>query len=163
MLNQILDHAGDEGAKPSPCPIPKQWLPSWVRWPLRVFLLPFVWIDLFAQWVAKKIIRPPYKKVGNCKRRGNCCHYILIKKSKGFSSKLDLFWHTEVNGFFKRDEKVYDHNGMKVYLMGCRYLQEDGKCSVYRLRPMICRAWPRIEYFGSPQILKGCGYHAKKV
>lgn len=160
MLQQILEHAGDDGDKPQPCPIPKQWLPGFIRWPIRYLLLPFVWLDIFAQSVAKKIIKPPYKKVGECKKRGNCCHYILIKKSKGISSKLDLFWHTQMNGFYRRDNTTHEYNGMRVYVMGCRYLKEDGKCGAYALRPMICRSWPRIEYFGHPQILKGCGFQA---
>ena len=160
MLQQILDKAGEDGAKPPPCAILKQWLPSWIRFSIRIGLIPFIWLDVFAQWVARKIIRPPYKKIGNCKKRGNCCHYILIKKSKGFSSKLDLFWHTQVNGFFKRDNILYEVDGMKVHLMGCRYLKKNGRCSIYAFRPMVCRTWPRIEYFGYPQILKGCGYKA---
>lgn len=160
MLQQILDHAGDDGHKPSPCKIPNQWLPGFIRWPLRVFLLPFVILDCFAQLIAKKIIRPPFKKVGSCKKRGNCCNYILIKKSKGLPSMLDLFWHTQMNGFYRRYEKPCNYEKMKVYVMGCRYLQKDGKCGAYLLRPMICRSWPRIEYFGHTQILKGCGFKA---
>jgi hypothetical protein len=160
MLQQILSEAGEEGHRPNPCPIPKQWLPSWIRWPLRSFLLPFVFLDILAQALAKKIIPPPFKKVGACKKRGNCCNYILIKKSKGLPQKLDLFWHAQVNGFYQRDKQFHDLDGMKVYVMGCRYLQKNGKCGAYLLRPMVCRAWPRIEYFGKPQILKGCGYKA---
>lgn len=163
MLQQILEHAGDDDAKPPPCDIPKQWLPGFIRWPLRACLIPFIWLDIFAQVVARKIIKPPYQKVGNCKKRGNCCHYILIRKSKGIFSKLDLFWHTQVNGFFRRDKKVHITDGMKVYLMGCRYLQKNGRCGVYHMRPAICRSWPRIEYFGHPQVLKGCGYSAVAV
>ena len=158
MLQQILEEAGEDGHKPEPIAIPKQWLPGWIRWPIRLVLLPFVWLDLGAQWVARQFIRPPYKKVGKCRKRGNCCHYILIRKSKGHY--LDLFWHTQVNGFFRRDQQIHEVDGMKVYLMGCRYLKEDGTCSVYHLRPTICRTWPRIEYFGHPQVLKGCGYQA---
>lgn len=161
MLDQIMENAGDEERPPMPeGGIPRQWLPGFIRWPIRVLVLPFVWLDIGCQWIAKQMIRPPFKKVGKCKRRGNCCHYILIRKSKGVFGFLDSFWHTQVNGFFKRDNKVYEHNNIKVHLMGCRYLKEDGTCSVYRMRPAICRAWPRIEYFGYPQILKGCGYKA---
>ncbi len=161
MLHQILEEAGEDHHKPLPCKIPKQWFPGFIRWPLRALLLPFLYLDIFAQWLAKKIIRPPYKKVGACKKRGNCCHYILIKKSKGFSGKLDLLWHTQINGFYRRDKQLHDYEGMKVYVMGCRYLQKDGRCGAYALRPMICRSWPRIEYFGHPQILKGCGFQAQ--
>lgn len=161
MLSDILEHAGDEEKPPMPeGGIPKQWLPGFIRWPIRYMTLPFVWLDLGCQWIARQIIRPPLKKVGKCKRRGNCCHYILIQKSKGIFGSFDLFWHTQINGFFRREKTLYEYKNMKVYVMGCRYLKEDGSCGVYSLRPTICRTWPRIEYFGHPQILKGCGYKA---
>jgi hypothetical protein len=162
MLNQIIEEAGDDDHKPAFVKIPKQWLPGFIRWPIKLFLLPFVWLDVMAQFVAKLLIRPPFKKAGACKKRGNCCHYILIKKSKGFSDKLDLFWHTQINGFYRRDNQVHESDGIKIYVMGCRHLQKDGKCGAYHFRPLICRMWPRIEYFGHPQILKGCGFRAEK-
>jgi Fe-S-cluster containining protein len=162
-LDELLESAGD-AQTPPPLPsggIPTQYLPLWIRWLLRTLILPFLWLDLFAQFIARQIIRPPYKKGGECKRRGNCCHNILVKKSRGVFKFLDLFWHQEVNGFYLREKKTYIYNGMKVYRMGCRYLKENGQCSVYFFRPMLCRTWPRIEYFGRPQVLKGCGYYPK--
>jgi hypothetical protein len=138
--------------------LPKQWLPSFIRWPLRVLFYPFIVLDNLSQNIAKKIIKPPFKKVGKCKKRGNCCHYILMKKSWGFLNVFDLFWNTQVNGFFLRDKKTFLYQGKQFYVLGCRYLKDNGSCSHYRLRPMICRSWPKIEIFGSPQLLKGCGF-----
>ena len=163
MLETLLENAGDDGSQPLPPEngIQRQWLPNFIRFPIQLMVLPFVLLDYFGQWIAKQIIRPPFKKVGKCKKRGNCCHYILIRKIRFPFSLFDQFWHTQVNGFYKRDDKVYIHNKNKVHLMGCRHLKKDGSCGRYFLRPMICRTWPRIEYFGYPQILKGCGFQAK--
>jgi hypothetical protein len=141
--------------------VPKQWLPGFIRWPIRVFMVPFVLLDLGAQWVAKKIVPPPFKQVGKCKQRGNCCHYILMPQPKGILEKVFYFWHTQVNGFYLRRQEPVESEGNAMVVMGCRYLQKNGKCGHYRLRPMFCRQWPRIEYFGFPRILKGCGFRAE--
>ncbi len=142
--------------------LPKQWLPGFIRWPLRVLFYPFVAIDDWSQRIARKILKPPFKQVGKCKKRGNCCHYILMKKSSRFLNSLDFFLHTQVNGFFLRDQKPFPYQGKEVYVFGCRYLKEDGSCGHYRLRPSICRNWPKIEIFGTPEILKGCGFMAQE-
>lgn len=161
-INDVLENAGTmKGAPPPPNgKLPRQYLPAIIRWPIRVAIMPFIWLDLAAQKIARMIVRPPNVRAGACKKRGNCCHYIMIRKVRAPFGWLDLFWHTEINGFFRRDKKVHVYNGMNVHIMGCRYLTKEGKCGRYTLRPIVCRTWPRIEYFGYPQILKGCGFHA---
>lgn len=140
--------------------IPTQRLPGWIRWPLRSILLPFVLLDLAMQRVARWIIRPPYKQAGKCLKRGNCCYYIMMRKPRGILGTLFHLWNTEVNGFYLRSQEVYEYEGKRVQVMGCRYLQKDGSCKHYRLRPMVCRKWPVIEHFGHPRMLKGCGFRA---
>lgn len=162
VLDDLVDVAGS-ATGPPPDPeggIPKQWLPGFIRWPIKCLFLPFVCLDVFAQKIAKKFFVPPYKEEGFCKKRGNCCHYVLLQKQRSFLDRLQLFWNSQVNGFYLRSPKTKQIDGMEVYVMGCRYLQKDGSCGQYRLRPKICREWPIIETFGPPQRLKGCGYRA---
>ena len=159
-IHDVLENAGRETEMPGG-KIPSQWLPGIFRWPVLITVLPFVWLDQFGQKVAKLIIRPPNILVGKCKKRGNCCHYIMIRKTRAPFGWLDLFWHTQINGFFRRDKKVHMYHGMPIYIMGCRYLKKNGECGRYMFRPAICRSWPKVEYFGHPQILKGCGFSAK--
>ncbi len=159
-LEYILE---DESETPPPEPpggIPRQWVPGWVRWPLRVYLLPFILLDLFTQKIARLFIPPPFKKEGKCLKRGKCCHYILVPEAKGVFGRLFYFWNTQILGFYRRDSEVYESEGKHVYIMGCRYLKKNGACGHYRLRPAVCRKWPMIEYFGYPRILKGCGFKA---
>lgn len=163
-LDDLIFQAGDT-TSPPPLPengIPKQWLPGWVRWPLRIFFLPFVLLDMAMQRFAKVLIRPPYKQVGSCKKRGNCCYYIMIRKPKGPLGWMFQFWNTQVNGFYPRSKEIYEYEKNQVLVMGCRYLQKDGSCKHYKLRPMVCRKWPMIEQFGHPRILKGCGFKAAR-
>jgi hypothetical protein len=140
--------------------IPKQWLPGWIRWPLKVLILPWILLDFYSQKFAAFLIKPPYKKIGHCLKRGNCCHYILIPADKGLLGRLLLFFNTQVNGFFLRSQEPYTYGKDRILVMGCRYLKKDGGCAHYHLRPMVCRKWPQIEYFGQPRLLKGCGFKA---
>ena len=157
-LQQLVDVAGEAHRPPSDPEggVPRQWLPGWVRWPLRLLFWPFIQIDLFSQKIARKIVKPPFKRVGSCKKRGNCCHVIMLKKSR--LDPLFLFWQTQVNGFFHREEEPRQVGKESYYVMGCRYLTKEGRCARHRTRPLVCRKWPIIEHFGQPQILKGCGY-----
>ena len=158
-LEERIATAGEASAPPI-SDVPKQWLPTWLRLSLRVAVLPFVLIDYSMQRFAKKIIRPPFKQVGKCKRRGNCCYYILLRFGKGPLGRFFALWNTQVNGFYVREAKPIKYEGKEMVVMGCRHLKKDGSCSAYFLRPMICRQWPRIERFGYPEILKGCGYRS---
>ncbi len=164
ILDDLLESAADATEQPrSPKGgIPRQFLPKILRNALRCFVLPFVLVDYGMQRVAKWIIRPPYKRVGACKRRGNCCHYILIAKSRTLMGRLFHFWYTQVNGFYPRMKEASIYEGKEMYVMGCRHLKKDGSCGSYRLRPMICRQWPVIEHFGVPKVLKGCGFEVKE-
>ena len=83
-LDEILEQAG-EATAPPPEPaggIPRQWLPSWIRWPLRILFLPFVLLDLATQRIAKWIIRPPFKQEGKCLKRGNLLITSCCQKSR---------------------------------------------------------------------------------
>lgn len=153
----------EEATEPPPLPeggIPRQKVPSWIRWPIRVFMLPFVVLDLTAQRIARLFFKTPYRQVGECLKRGNCCYYILFPAPDHFLAKIFYFWHTEINGFFQRESKQIHLDETSYVVMGCRYLKEDGSCGHYRLRPTICRAWPQIEIFGPPRYLRGCGFKA---
>lgn len=163
-LEECLEISGDMNHRPLKPKkgIPRRFTPFFIRWPLKLIVLPFIWLDDLAQKIARLIIPPPFVKAGKCKKRGNCCYYILVRKTRGPFAWLDLFWHTQINGFYRREKKPINYHGKQVFVMGCRYLKKDGSCSSYFTRPQICRSWPRIEIFGPPEILKGCGFFARK-
>ncbi|MCH9622055.1 MAG: hypothetical protein S4CHLAM20_14900 [Chlamydiia bacterium] len=163
-LDDLLENSGVMEKQPAPPPkgIPRRFTPFFIRWPIKAIILPFIWLDSLAQWVAKLIVPPPFVKAGQCKKRGNCCYHILVRKTRAPFGFLDLFWHTQINGFYRREKKAVMYDGKPVYVMGCRYLKKNGACSRYLTRPQICRSWPRIEIFGAPEILKGCGFYPKE-
>lgn len=154
-------HEAETRTEPPPLPkqgLINQWVPGFIRWPIRLLTLPFIWLDCAAQKLARKIIRPPFRTEGHCLKRGNCCYYIIMPAPKRLLARINYFWQTQINGFYYRDEIAVE--GHDVHVMGCRYLNKDGSCNHHTLRPKICREWPRIEYFERPKILKGCGYKA---
>lgn len=161
-LDALMEKVGDATAIPEDPPngIPRQKLSPMIRWSVRALLLPFIWLDLFTQKLAKWMIPPPYKMAGACLKRGNCCHYILLKEIKGIAGKLVWIWHTEFNGFFLRDRFFQTETNKNMLVLGCRYLKKNGACGHHFFRPMICRKWPIIEHFGKPHLVKGCGYKA---
>ena len=162
VLEEILEAAPEATSPPDlpPGGIPRQWVPSWIRWPIRGFFLPFILLDLSAQRIAQWLIPPPLKREGHCLKRGNCCHYILVPERKGLFGHLYYLWNTQILGFYPRSLNVYENEGKKILVMGCRYLKPNGSCGHYYLRPTVCRKWPLIAYFGHPRILKGCGFTA---
>lgn len=160
FLDDILHEAEKEGPHLFPPTLPKQRLPPYVRMILKLSYLPIMLLDLAMQSLAKKIIRPPFKKEGACKKRGNCCRFILLPAPTGFIGKLYFLWQTEVNGFYVKQTSPTGEDGGKILALGCRHLSDSGRCMSYKTRPAVCRRWPVIEVFGRPQILKGCGYRA---
>lgn len=143
--------------------IPRQKLPGFIRWPIRVLAYPFMIIDLYSARFVQLFMKPKYKLEGACKKRGACCRFIHLgwpKKGKlSFFSKVYIFWQIEILGFYFKDfDFVEDEEVTKV--MGCRYLRKDGSCSHYFLRPGLCRNWPKLHPLRRPVLLKGCGYKA---
>lgn len=156
-----LPNFSDEKLPPVPKGgIPLQKVPGWIRWPLRALMLPWMLLEFYMYQLAGLIIRSPYKLEGNCRKRGNCCWYILLPEDKGLFGKIYYFFQTEINGFYRRNQETYVADEGPFIVMGCRYLQKDGSCSHYRLRPMVCRSWPPIGYRGPAALIKGCGFKA---
>ena len=159
-INKLLSRSAMEFGNPNRNTAPpKQWLPGIIRWPIRIFIYPFILLDQLMQKVAKIIISPPYKQVGGCSRRGNCCHRVLITKPKSkLVHRFINFYYTQIYGFYTIKPYTVEDEGSEFYVMGCRYLSSRGSCTKHKLRPVICRQWPRIEYFDQPRLIKGCGY-----
>ncbi len=142
-----------------PPSIPKQKLPGWIRWPIRVLLYPWVMLDLAAQAFIYRLGRSEYKVEGACKMRGRCCHHILLDMPRWkLLGKVYLWYFTEIQGFYMKRFDLIEDDGMVIKVFGCRYLKDDGLCGHHILRPTVCRKWPRRQLFGKPPLFKGCGY-----
>ncbi len=161
---EMIDTRLEEGCGPD-LEIPSQRMPSVIRWVFRWILYLFMIFDLCIQKGFSLLFPPPFPMKGACKKRGACCHHILMAWPPyldwvPFIARFYMIWMTEINGFYLKGRDIEDEVGMTLKVVGCRYLQKDGSCGNYRFRPAICRQYPRQGFFRRPRLMKGCGYRA---
>lgn len=108
-----------------------------------------------------RLLSSKYVVRGKCRQCGNCCRNILFyigskvvttedefERMKKFEKKYNNFY---INGRGKNGELLF----------ACKALKQDGKCSVYRFRSVMCRIYPRISQkfvYDGGEPLDGCGY-----
>lgn len=110
------------------------------------------------------LLRTEYVRAGRCHERGACCHHILFEWSPWFDrfpwlGRLVLFKMTRFYSFFDRGYVWEIEEGLMARVLGCHALRPDGRCGEYRIRPLICRAYPELPIVGKPLLLEGCGFH----
>lgn len=149
------------GAHPDP---PKRGIIlGFVRFILRAFLFVGVTLMDLGRRFGTVLLRTEYKLAGGCKKRGACCHHVLLEWSPLFEKypilgRLVLWKYTRVYSFFDRGYTWEIQDGLMTRVLGCHALKDDGSCGEYRTRPLICRAFPELPLTGKPLLLKGCGY-----
>jgi hypothetical protein len=139
---------------------PPQWLPGFIRWPLRWLLYPFLRFDLAIQAAVRALApRPLYRLEGQCDASGACCKHILVPTPQWQPLRaLALIYLTQVHGFYRSGLSVEAGDDTSVDIYKCRYLKDDNRCAHYTLRPAVCRQWPEGSGRAVPTLLPGCGY-----
>lgn len=149
------------GAQPDPRPL---------SWPLRAFrriIREFLWIFIWLMDAGRRfgswLLRSEYVVTGGCKKRGACCHHILLEwtpllDEHPWLARLVLFKMTRIYNFYDRGYTWEVDQGFMARVLSCHSLQADGSCGEYRIRPLICRSYPELPLIGKPMVLKGCGY-----
>jgi hypothetical protein len=66
-----------------------------------------------------------------------------------------LAWHRLAHNFHLAGRGP---NGQVI--LACGHLRADGRCGIYRWRPLLCRNYPAVPFFDPPPLLPGCGFHA---
>lgn len=124
------------------------WLES-----MRVFIL----MELGSMALVRRLVPPRYVVQGSCQKRGVCCQQILgdppgfVKHS--FLLTLWIGYHR----FAHRFEPVARGPNDEV-IFSCGHLQTDGRCDIYRYRPLLCRNYPVLPFYEPPKILPGCSF-----
>jgi len=127
------------------------------RFVWRELIRAFIILDLQALKVLQKAVPPRYVVRGGCQKRGLCCTQIVgnppnfVKKS--VLLKLFAVYHRVVHNFSVVGRGVDDS-----LIFRCGHLRSDGRCGIYRYRPLICRNYPVLPFYEAPPILPGCGY-----
>jgi hypothetical protein len=128
-----------------------------VRRLLREISCLFVHLELACVSVVRLVYPPRFVLLGECHRRGVCCRHI-IGDPPAFVRRTGLLalwvgYHALAHAFH-----IVGRGPNDEIIFACGHLDADGRCTVYRLRPFICRNFPVLPFFASPQLLPGCGF-----
>jgi hypothetical protein len=115
-------------------------------------------MDLAVLALMRRARPPKYVLAGSCQRRGACCTQIVADPPQALKDRpklLALFagMHRVLHNFH-----VVGRGPEGQLIFRCHYIQTDGRCGIYRLRPRLCRTYPLLPYFTAPRLLPGCGY-----
>ena len=98
--------------------------------------------------------RVEYEIVGKCKKCGKCCNYMYsfdTYTEKEF--KIMQFLFPAYKRFYIKGK---DENGNLIF--ACKYVTEEGLCSVYDKRLDMCKKYPARKIYFKAGLHEGCGY-----
>ena len=114
-----------------------------------------LYYEFLSYFIPKKV---KYKVEGECLKCGKCCKEI---RAYGMKSEKDLkimqFFLPHYRRFFisKTDDKG-------DVVLSCKYLTENGLCSVYNKRPSVCKNYPAKSINFNGEMIDSCGYKVIK-
>lgn len=99
-----------------------------------------------------------YEIKGQCHRCGKCCNYMY---------SFDTYTEQEfkfMQALFPSYKRFYikgkDEEGN--FIFACKYVTEDGLCSVYNKRLKMCKIYPNKKILYPAKLHEGCGYSVVK-
>jgi len=118
----------------------------------------FIVMEVAAFKLVQKIYPPKYVLTGECYKRGDCCKAIVgdppkAVKKNDYLRGLFVGYHAVMHNFHQVARGDNDE-----IIFACGHLGDDGRCSIYRYRPLLCRNYPVMPFFERPRILPGCGF-----
>lgn len=128
------------------------------RWVWREVTRFFIVVELGAMALVRRVFPPEFTLLGACQKGGSCCQQIVgdpprFVKDTPALLKLFVGYHRVMHRF---TVVARGDNGELIFR--CGYLRSDGRCGIYRYRPLLCRNYPVRPFFGPPSVLPGCGY-----
>ena len=94
---------------------------------------------------------------GLCQRCGDCCEHIVSSPPKilaqGLGLRMYLAFHKLTHNF-----SVNYRGPNQEIVFKCGHLRNDGACSIYWRRPLLCRRYPLPPDRGQPKVLPNCSY-----
>jgi len=99
-----------------------------------------------------------YDIVGECKKCGKCCKYMY---SFDTYTEQDFKFMQALFPSYKRFYiKGKDEQGNLIF--ACKYVSEDGLCTVYEKRLKMCKRYPAKSIRYPANLHEGCGYKVLK-
>lgn len=99
-----------------------------------------------------------YEVVGECKKCGKCCNYMYSFDT--YTEQEFKFMQLLYPAYKRFYIKGKDDEGNLVF--ACKYVTDDGLCSVYKKRLKMCKRYPSSKIMYPAKMHDGCGYHVLK-
>ena len=118
-------------------------------------LLKSLYWEFLSYFVPQKM---SYEITGECKKCGKCCNYMYsfdTYTEKEF--KIMQFLYPAYKRFYIKGK---DEHGN--FIFACKYVTEEGLCSVYDKRLAMCKRYPAPRIFYPADLHEGCGYTVHK-
>ena len=99
-----------------------------------------------------------YEITGECKKCGKCCNYMYsfdTYTEKEF--KIMQFIFPAYRRFYIKGK---DEDGN--FIFACKYVTEEGVCSVYDKRLEMCKRYPVKRIYRPMKLHEGCGYKVEE-
>lgn len=118
-------------------------------------LIKSVYWEFLSYFVPEKM---SYEITGECKKCGKCCNYMYsfdTYTEKEF--KIMQFLYPAYKRFYIKGK---DNEGN--FIFACKYVTEEGLCSVYNKRLAMCKRYPAPRIFYPADLHEGCGFTVHK-
>ncbi len=122
---------------------------------MSIDLIKSVYYELSSYFIPKKI---KYKIEGECNKCGNCCREI---RAEGLRNEKELKFMQLIFPHYKRFFITGKDENNNI-ILSCKYLNNNGECSVYDNRPKLCRDYPKKSISLNLAMPDGCGYKVIK-
>lgn len=99
-----------------------------------------------------------YEIVGECKKCGKCCNYMYSFDT--YTEKEFKFMQLLFPSYRRFYIKGKDEEGN--FIFACKYVTEDGQCSVYNKRLKMCKKYPNRKINSFAALHEDCGYSVVK-
>ena len=118
-------------------------------------LIKSIFYETLSYFVPEKLV---YKVTGECKKCGKCCNYMYSIDE--YTEQEFKFMQILFPAYKRFYIKGKDEDGKLIF--ACKYVSEDGLCTVYEKRLPMCRKYPakRIKFYA--KMPDGCGYTVHK-
>lgn len=95
-----------------------------------------------------------YEIVGECKKCGKCCNYMYSFDT--YTPEEFKFMQLLFPSYKRFYIKGKDEDGNLIF--ACKYVTEDGLCSVYNKRLKMCKVYPNKKIIFPAKLHEGCGF-----
>lgn len=111
--------------------------------------------EFLSYFVPEKV---EYEIQGECKKCGKCCRYMYSIDT--YTEKEFKFMQFLFPSYRRFYIKGRDKDGNLIF--ACKYVTEEGLCSVYEKRLPMCKKYPFKRICYPAKLHEGCGYRVVK-